>query len=398
MTPADPLKSPLDAASHADPYPYYAGLVAQRPLYFDAALGCWVAAGAAIVSQLLEHPACKVRPAGEPVPATLLGTQAGTLFGHLVRMNDGPPHTRLKAVVGAALDSITGPTLEAVAREAARQTAQLTSPTRPGPGLTDYGYQVSMQALGLLLGIAPAELATTARLTSLAVRCIVPGATADQVAAGREAAALLWQQFDRLLAQPAPASGHDLLWALQRRAAAAGGEVGRDAVLANAIGFLTQGFEATSGLIGNALLALGGFDAARVRAAVAPPAMTAFLREVLRHDSPIQNTRRFAIGPVELGGQRIEAGQSVLLLLAAANRDPACNPASDLFDPARQGAALFSFSRAAHQCPGQRLAEAFAAAAIDELLGRGLDPRRLARPVQYRRSVNARVPELQLAA
>ena len=38
MTPADPLKSPLDAASHADPYPYYAGLVAQRPLYFDAAL------------------------------------------------------------------------------------------------------------------------------------------------------------------------------------------------------------------------------------------------------------------------------------------------------------------------------------------------------------------------
>ena len=55
---------PLAAATHANPYPYYAQLVAERPLYYDAGLKLWVAAGAAVVDAVLTSDLCGVRPLG----------------------------------------------------------------------------------------------------------------------------------------------------------------------------------------------------------------------------------------------------------------------------------------------------------------------------------------------
>lgn len=392
--------TPLDAAIHPDPYPYYARLVAERPVYFDPGLASWVVSGGAQVAEVLQHAHCKVRPAGEPVPAGLMDSQAGVLFGHLVRMNDGAQHALLKRLVHGSLACIEAEALQAATRESVRQTFALTSPTRAGIGLTDYCYQAPAQTMGLLLGLPDAELAAAARLTSLLVRCISPGGTPQQLLSGREAAALLWSLFDDLLAQDASNTNPGLLWVMQRHALQSGEGVARDAVIANAIGVMTQAFESTTGLIGNTLLALADVDLKlrppSTRDGVAG-AMLAFIREVSRHDSPIQNTRRFAAEGFELGGAKVHAGDSLLLLLAAANRDPAlyANPA--LRDPSRPPSLLFTFGAARHQCPGQRIAEAIATAAVGQLLEAGLEPSHLHRPVAFRRSVNARVPELRLA-
>ena len=59
---------PIAAVTHPDPYPFYAGLVAQRPLYRDDALGLWVAASAGAVTAVLASDLCRVRPPAEPVP------------------------------------------------------------------------------------------------------------------------------------------------------------------------------------------------------------------------------------------------------------------------------------------------------------------------------------------
>src|SRR5262245_47918681 len=98
--------NPIAAVTHADPYPYYAELVAERPLYHDAGLGLWVASSAAAVDAVLASGLCRVRPPAEPVPTALVGSPAGTIFGSLVRMTEGPAQAAAKAAVAATLASL----------------------------------------------------------------------------------------------------------------------------------------------------------------------------------------------------------------------------------------------------------------------------------------------------
>src|SRR5262245_30479521 len=85
--------NPITAVIHADPYPFYADLVASKPIYHDAALGCWVASSAEAVRAVLTSPFCRVRPIAEPVPRAIIASPAADIFGHLVRMNDDNKHT-----------------------------------------------------------------------------------------------------------------------------------------------------------------------------------------------------------------------------------------------------------------------------------------------------------------
>jgi cytochrome P450 len=118
------------------------------------------------------------------------------------------------------------------------------------------------------------------------------------------------------------------------------------------------------------------------------------VQEVARHDAPVQNTRRFVARPVEIEGVPLAAGDAVLLVLGAANRDPALNAEPDAFRLDRTDRRMLGFGHGAHACPGQGLACAVAAAALQTLLARGdldVDGMRR-RGWHYRRSVNARIP------
>ena len=94
-----PPAHPLAAVTHPDPYPYYAQLARERPLYRDTALGMWIASHPDTIAAILRHPGAHVRPADEPVPRGLCPGPAGDLFGRFVRMNDGAAQARLKPLL-----------------------------------------------------------------------------------------------------------------------------------------------------------------------------------------------------------------------------------------------------------------------------------------------------------
>jgi cytochrome P450 len=78
--------------------------------------------------------------------------------------------------------------------------------------------------------------------------------------------------------------------------------------------------------------------------------------------------------PVTLGGVDLPAGSTVMLLNAAANRDPAKFPDPDVFDPARSNArSHVTFGRGVHTCPGAPLARAEAVVGLNRLLDRTSD-------------------------
>ena len=163
-------------------------------------------------------------------------------------------------------------------------------------------------------------------------------------------------------------------------------------IVANALGFLFQTCDATAGLIGNSLVSLGRRPDVLERVTREPQDLRATIEEVARFDSPVQNTRRFVETAGIVGGEVMQAGDAVLVLLAAANRDPAANPDPDRFNLQRPDRRLFTFGLGAHACPGRIVAVAIAAAGVRHLLEEGVDPRPLAAAFSYRPSVNLRLP------
>lgn len=386
MTPSGPIA----AVTHADPYPYYADLVSRSPLSYDETLGFWVAASAEAVTAVLTSDLCRVRPPAEPVPRPLLGSPAGEIFRHLVRMNDGPRHPALKQAVMAALGSLDGEAAAGPSREWAGYLAAELAPAASPAQVTDFIFRLPVYAVGSLLGVPPGSLPRLARWVGDFVLALAPGSLPETVERGKEAAGLLLGLFRSLLAE-GEALADGLLPTLAREARRSG-EGGEEAILANAIGFLFQAHDATAGLIGNALLALAARPELRAQAAADPGLLHRVLREVLRYDPPIQNTRRFVAGDGLVAGRSMKEGDAILVVLAAANRDPAAYPDPDRFDVLREGRRSFTFGIGPHACPGEALAATIARCGVESLLALGADFERLGRAVAYRPSANARIP------
>jgi cytochrome P450 len=321
----------LAAPSHPQPYGWYAELRQARPLFFDEALGVWVASGAERVRSALLHPDLRVRPPAEPVPQALRGTAVGEVFAQLVRMNDGAFHARHRPDVVAAIRLWDERQVAAAADAAARDLGLRIAPDALLSALP-------VQAMARLLGVPAAELDATVDWVHAFTAGIAPSATPDAVAQADAAADALMAQGEREgLATPAAA---------------------------NRIALMQQSLDATAGLIGNAIHACQREPQSL--------AGTHLVERVARQDPAIHNTRRFAASDLELAGVRIRAGQCVVLVLA--------DPDAEL-----------GFGGGAHACPGERVALQIAAAALRSLEASGA----LGRfgPVQgYRPLPNARIP------
>ncbi|MFI9269509.1 cytochrome P450 [Kitasatospora sp. NPDC052896] len=375
------MLTPVDAVRHPDPYPYYATLVSERPFAYDESASAWVASDARAVTAVLRSAECRVRPPAEPVPTGLLGTAAGEVFGDLVRMTDGPVQQRLKRVVVEALLTADLGRTAALAAERTRRVLAAGGE----PQLGELMFAVPAQVVAALCGLDEGADAEAARLIGDFVQCIPASATPEQQRAAAVAAERLRLLLGPRLAQEPTGLLGALVGAAGRHDWAETGPL-----LANAVGFLSQTYDATAGLIGNSMLALR--DAALPRSA---DQLADVVREVVRHDAPIQNTRRFAAEPFKHGDALVEPGQPILLLLAAANRDPAVNADPHAFRPGRPAPAVFTFGAAAHRCPGENLAVAITAGVLGELLAGGFDPSSdLPAEVAYRPLANARIPVL----
>jgi cytochrome P450 len=380
-------QDPITAVTHPAPYPYYADLVARRPLYRDDPLQLWVASSAAAVTAVLASDLCRVRPPAEPVPKALLGSPAGELFGHFVRMNDGPGHCPFKGALATALDALDPARVAEPSRRWARAYASELGSDAGLARLAAFAYRLPVVSIATLLGVPEEELDRTVLWTKRFVAAATPGCAPEALERGKEAAGHLLDLFRALLDR----SPEGLLGTL----AAEARQVGRGdetVIVANGIGLMFQAYDATAGLIGNTLLALGRDGGLRERAAADAGLLAEVVLETLRHDPPVQNTRRFVARDGVVAGAAMRENDAILVVLAAANRDPAANPDPDRFDPFRPDRRIFTFGAGGHACPGERLATTIAQAGVEALLRIGIDTERFAGALAYRPATNLRVP------
>ena len=97
---------PLQAVTHANPYPYYAALREHVPLVRDEASQLWIAARAQTVGVVLGDERLTVRPVSEPVPRAIVGEPAGDVFARLARMNEGEDHRIARQALVAGLGAV----------------------------------------------------------------------------------------------------------------------------------------------------------------------------------------------------------------------------------------------------------------------------------------------------
>ncbi|MCH9735450.1 MAG: cytochrome P450, partial [Actinomycetia bacterium] len=145
----------------------------------------------------------------------------------------------------------------------------------------------------------------------------------------------------------------------------------------------------TVNLIANAILALLR-DPAQWTALAADPAKAgAVIEETLRYDPPVQLMGRIAGEAMSIGGLSIPKGDNMLVLVAAAHRDPEVFDHPDLFDPGRAAIRHLGFGKGPHFCIGAPLARLEANVALTAMAAR-FPHAELAGEPQYKPNVTLR--------
>jgi hypothetical protein len=147
---------------------------------------------------------------------------------------------------------------------------------------------------------------------------------------------------------------------------------------------LIAGNVTTTDLIGNGMCALLGHPDEHAKLRARPELIANAVEEMLRFDPPVHATGRIASRDIEIEGVPVAKGESLNVLLAAANRDPAVYPDPDRFDIERADTHHHSFGGGAHLCLGAHLARAEAQEAIGRLVARFPKLRSAGRPLAWK--------------
>lgn len=374
-----PALSPaLLAASgfYRDPYPLYAQL-RQLGAVTPAADGRWLVCGHAEVSATLrdrrfittKHDTTALDPA-------VRGGRFFRVSDAMMLQLDPPAHTRLRALVSKSFTPRFSAEQQARIERAIDELLAPALARGEMEVIGEFACPLPVLVIAELLGVPPAdrarfrawsrELVETNDLVrfKLSAGEIGPALIERANTVADEFCGYLTALADERRARPRD----DLLTGLVQTEEE-GDRLTRDELLAMCVLLLIAGHETTMNLIGNGLLALlrhpDQMDALRY-----PSLAAGAVEELLRYDSPVQVTIRQAAEDIPLGGTVVPRGAEAILLLGAANRDPARFDRPDVLDVSRPDVQPISFGGGIHYCLGAPLARLEGRLALHALVSR----------------------------
>jgi cytochrome P450 len=349
----------LTPEGRADPYPLYHELRRTRPVH-RAKLGMWV---------LTRYDDCWAAMR-DPRLGKDYASQIEQRFGpdwrrhpsltsgeHSMLNTSGPEHVRLRKLVTKAFTPRMIENLKPVIERVVNRLLDPVAEAGGGNVLEAVGFPLPVTIIGEMLGVPEADRPQFRRLVRDLVAIFEMQPTAGQMAAADAAQLAIRAYFLRLIAEKRRKPGDDLLSRLAM-AEAGGDRLSDDELVTLASLLFAAGFETTTNLFGNGLLAL-----------LRNPEQLALLRadasllanlpdEFLRYDGTAQLVNRVTEASVEVGGVTIPAGEQVFALLGAGNRDPVRYPDPDRLDVMRTNIQPLTFGGGVHFCLGAALARA----------------------------------------
>ena len=366
----DPLARWSFSGRGTDVHAVYERMRARGPLY-RSPTGLRAVTGHAVCTQVLRDPGIGVRlPGSMDFRIDPLATDYSATLSRSFLTLDDPDHARLRRVAAPGFRPARvrawQPRLEALADDLAQRAAATARREGSVDLVGAFAAPFPIAVVAELLGVHGADARRFAAIGALVGRGLDGVRTPGQAAAIRAGGAELEVMFTRLLADRAEEPRDDVLSLVA--AARARGEADTADALGVAGLLLLAGFETTVNLVGNAVAALHGRPGLWAELVADPDLAPAVVEEALRHSTSVQATARVAHVDTEVAGRALPAGSVVLVMLAAANRDPDVYARPAVFDPHRTGEAdHLAFSSGEHYCLGAALARLEAQVALRAL-------------------------------
>ena len=350
----------------ADPYPAYREWRVERPIARPREF-LFAVSRFADCEAVLSDPAFG-RPEENDGRSPLGGGLArGKISSRsLLRLNP-PDHTRLRRLVSRAFTpsrvKALEPRIEAI-------TAELLDGVSGRFDLIEtLALPLPVAVISELLGIAPDDRPRLVSWSAALARSLDPGflITEEERARQRDARDEFAAYLRGLLPARRRSPGDDLISALIE-ARDSGASLTEDELIGLCMLLLIAGHETTRSLIGAGVLALLSHPDELAALRAHPSLAEQAVEELLRYDPPVQMVSRFALRSTSISGVTVPAGSFALLLVGAANRDPALCPDPERFSVSREARRHLAFGHGIHFCLGAPLARLEAAVALRRLL------------------------------
>jgi len=384
--------NPLSPARYVDPYPLYAELRRHGPVVHHR-LGIWFVTGHEECEAVLRAPTSVDRSEfmRDVTPYKHLDEASFQLLASMLLMLDPPDHTRIRKLVSRVFTPRAVARLEPQVETITAELLDDVADRSRFDAVEAFAAQLPIFMIGELLGLPTEQWGRLKHLSDELAKSIDGLTGFDAAAMNRtiaETTAIFRSEFARCRSEPRD----DLLSALVSVEAEDGDRLSDDELLSLCVLLMVAGHETTTGLIGNALVALEANPAARRQLLDAPGIAERAVEEFLRYDSPVQTTDRITTAPLELGDVVIPAGATVGVFLGAANRDPRRHDDPDVLRLDRPDPRPLSFGHGIHHCVGAALARLEAKVAIPAFVERFPDYRIDHTAIAWKRSMTLRGP------
>ena len=337
---------------HEDPYPTYAALREQAPVYKSEAQGFWALSRHADVLAAFKDTQRFSNDHGVSLDPASWGDKA-YLFTSFLAL-DPPRHTRLRGLVSKGFTPRRVAQLEGRIREMSVEVLDALQGRDGFDFVAEVAGKVPMDVISEMLGVPAADRPELRRRADLLVHR--DEGVRDVPPEGIEAFAWMRRYFIELLAERRKRPGDDLISVLLE-VELDGARLDEAEILSFANLMIVAGNETTTKLLANALYWLWRNPEQRARVTRDPEArIPGWAEETLRYDNSTQMLARRVSEDFELRGQKLRAGDRALLLVGSANRDAEVFPEADVFDIERDCTQSLSFGRGVHFCLGAALA------------------------------------------
>ncbi len=347
-----------------DPYPTYARLHEEGPLHYVEAgnkWAVWAIFSHAECASIAKDPRLSAKRAQQMLLPLPISRQSD--FKELARMfalwlifMDPPEHTRLRKLLNKGFSAAA---VEGLRPQAEAVVDRMLSELQPGSEvelMREFANPMPVRIISELLGVPQAmhdEFVEWSR--AIAAFRGNPNRTVEEAQAAQDALIALTEFFRKTVAERRRNKGNDLI-SLLIDIEEEGEVLTEEELYAQCIALLFAGHETTRNLIGNGMYTLLQNPEQTAELREKPEIIRSAVEEILRYESPVQFTARVLKEDIEVCGQPIRKGWTVLCMLGAANRDPKQFDEPDRLNLKRLNNQHLAFSAGLHFCIGAQLA------------------------------------------
>lgn len=352
---------PFDYAMHEDPYPTYARLRAEAPVYHSPRLGFWALSRHADVRAAFRDAARYSNRHGVALDPDAFGPDAERGASFLAM--DPPRHDRLRALVSRGFTLRRVAELEPQIRALAVEHLDACAGRERWDAIEDFAGRLPMDVISAMLDLPTSDRAQLRTWADTVVHR-EEGVTGRPPAAA-VAAMEMMRYFSGIIAARRARPGDDLLSALLV-AEVDGDRLSEAEIMGFMFLMVIAGSETTTKLLGNALYWLWKHPDQRQRLREDPGRIAQWVEETARYDNSTQALARLLTEDTTLHDVTMRAGDMVVLLVGSANRDEAVFPDADSYDLLRDTTHTLAFGHGTHFCLGASLARLEGRVALEE--------------------------------